>query len=151
MDHKTTIAFQIKTDESSPDDFSQGIGELIKYIQTHSKMLSHSSGLRNGEIIDLESIMSFLNTLQDHASKLSADEDRLVNISELGLSNKTIDLEDGEIEFTESFCTYPDGNGFVVFMNNEEWYADELSFSNIPECISVVINDIDGNYSEFYP
>lgn len=36
-------------------------------------------------------------------------------------------------------------------MNNEEWYADELSFSNIPECISVVINDIDGNYSEFYP
>ncbi len=152
MDFKTTIAFFINVEESTLEDAKRSFDVLVDYLKKRESTLGQSNGLSQDKILTYSEIIQELKNIQEKLSNCELYEDGIINIENLGLSTtQIIDLDEGEIEFSESFCTSEYYDNFVLYINNEEWYASELDFSDRPKegIWAIELNDIDGSYCEY--
>uniref|UniRef100_UPI0040471990 hypothetical protein n=1 Tax=Algoriphagus sp. TaxID=1872435 RepID=UPI0040471990 len=125
--------------------------EKVKGFIVEKKSRYNFKAIGNGRVLKVgngleEEFTKFIGHI-DNSLIWSGKENRYL-LESGEYKSQLIDLEEGEIEFMESFII--DDETIMIYLNTEDWYASELEkLPNLGLDLSCEMNDIDGDFYEF--
>jgi hypothetical protein len=125
--------------------------EKVKGFIVEKKSRYNFKAIGNGRVLEVgigleEEFTKFIGYI-DNSLIWSSKENRYL-LDSGDYKSQLIDLEEGEIEFMESFII--DDETIMIYLNTEDWYASELEkLPNLGLDLSCEMNDIDGDFYEF--
>jgi len=155
MEYQCTFAFAL--DWTDHEDFKTAINKikllkdliLKKQYSTYDFIgLQNDSVLSSAEQIETK-FNEFINYLEQNFKWQNSEKyGDYFEIEPGPYSSETIDLEDGEYEFSQTF-NITDTN-IIIYLTSIAWYASEINkWTNQGIGIGVEVVDLDGDYQWF--
>jgi len=167
MEHKTVVGFYLPSDEFTLDQVADKVAELGKRLVQEWHLYNWGFREAGGDfVVDQMALDQKFRSLVQLLRSVGVDEDGgwiLTNvpasftpepeIKDRGFDVPAIDLEEGRIEFENSFSVRDDG--IAIYLNTEQCYSSEIEtrlgnvLGSTPIGIAADMNDVEGDYFEF--